>query len=173
MTWCATTSTRSGAKGLAPGLYYSIWDNTEGIGNGTPSRAAQLAYVKTQITELLTNYGPIPILVIDGWSWKMGHNKVAYQEIRELVKSLQPNCLLTDHTHLVDPWEVDIVNFEEPTGAFAPTTNTYAAEQDTKINASRRQRLVLGAQHRQPDERDGDRRASTSRCSSRAGRTSS
>ena len=38
--------------------------------------------------ELLTNYGPIPILVMDGWSWQMGHNAVAYQEIRALVKSL-------------------------------------------------------------------------------------
>ena len=52
------------------------------------------------------------------------------------MKSLQPNCLLTDHTHLVDPWEVDIVNFEEPTGAFAPANNTYAAAQETKINNS-------------------------------------
>ena len=124
------------SRGLGPGLYYSIFDSTEGIGNTTTITAAQLAYVEGQITELLTNYGPIPILVIDGWSWKMGHNKVAYQAIRELVKSLQPNCLLTDHTHLVDPWEVDIVNFEEPTGAFSPATNTYAAEQDTKINGS-------------------------------------
>jgi len=123
------------SRGLAPGLYYSIWDNTEGIGNGAIT-AAQLGYIKTQLTELLTNYGPIPILVIDGWAWKTGHNKVAYQEIRELVKSLQPSCLLTDHTHLVDPWEVDIVNFEEPSGAFAPPSNTYAAEQDTKINAT-------------------------------------
>ena len=32
------------------------------------------------------------------------------------MKSLQPDCLLTDHTHLHDPWEVDIVNFEEPRG---------------------------------------------------------
>jgi alpha-L-fucosidase len=124
------------SRGLAPGLYYSIWDSTEGIGNSGTISAAQLNYVTTQITELLTNYGPIPILVIDGWSWKMGHNKVAYQTIRELVKSLQPNCLLTDHTHLVDPWEVDIVNFEEPTGAFAPANNTYAAAQETKINKS-------------------------------------
>ncbi len=129
------------SRGLAPGLYYSIWDTTEGIGgptnSGTPTVTdAQLAYVEQQITELLTNYGPIPILVIDGWSWRTGHQRVAYQAIRQLVKSLQPNCLLTDHTHLVDPWEVDIVNFEEPTGAFSPAGNTYAAQQDTKINNS-------------------------------------
>jgi alpha-L-fucosidase len=124
------------ARGLSPGLYYSIWDNTEGIGNG-PITAAQLTYVMTQLTELLTNYGPIPILVIDGWSWKMGHgpNGVAYQQIHDLVKSLQPNCLITDHTHLASPWDVDIVNFEEPTGIFAPADNTYAANQEQKINS--------------------------------------
>ncbi len=123
------------SRGLKPGLYYSIWDNTEGIGNG-PVTSAQLTYIKTQLTELLTNYGPIPILVLDGWSWRMGHRAVAYQEIRELVKSLQPDCLITDHTHLADPWDVDIVNFEEPSGVFAPATNTYAAEQEQKLNAT-------------------------------------
>ena len=123
------------SRGLLPGLYYSIWDNTEGLGNG-PITAAQLNYVKTQLRELLTNYGPIPILVIDGWAWKTGHQTVAYQEIRELVKSLQPDCLITDHTHLADPADVDVVNFEEPTGGFAPTTNTYAATQEQKVNAS-------------------------------------
>jgi alpha-L-fucosidase len=124
------------AKGLQPGLYYSIWDNTEGAGNAIPVTAAQMTYIKTQLTELLSNYGPIPILVIDGWSWKSGHNAIAYEEIRNLVKSLQPNCLLTDHTHLADPWEVDIANFEEPAGGFAPANNTYAAQQEQKINAS-------------------------------------
>jgi alpha-L-fucosidase len=123
------------AKGLAPGLYYSVWDNTEGIGNGTIT-TAQMNYVTTQITELLTNYGPIPIFIVDGYSWKMGHKAVPYEQIRALVKSLQPNCLFTDHTHLNDPWEVDITNFEEPAGGFAPANNTYAGNQETKINAS-------------------------------------
>jgi alpha-L-fucosidase len=124
------------SRGLLPGLYYSIWDSTEGIGNSSTITTAQLNYITTQLTELLSNYGPIPILVLDGWSWKTGHNRVAYQTIRELVKSLQPDCLLTDHTHLVDPWEVDIVNFEEPAGAFSPAGNTFAATQETKINTS-------------------------------------
>jgi alpha-L-fucosidase len=123
------------AKGLAPGLYYSVWDNTEGIGNGTVT-TAQMNYITTQITELLTNYGPIPILIVDGYSWKMGHKAVPYEQIRALVKSLQPDCLFTDHTHLNDPWDVDITNFEEPAGSFAPANNTYAGNQETKINAS-------------------------------------
>jgi alpha-L-fucosidase len=123
------------SRGLLPGFYYSIWDTTEEVaaGNLTPEK---LAYVKTQLTELLTNYGPIPILIVDGWSWQMGHNAMAYQEIRGLVKSLQPNCLLTDHAHLADPWDMDIVNFEEPRGGWAPAGNTYPAQQEQKVNAS-------------------------------------
>ncbi|HVZ85898.1 MAG TPA: alpha-L-fucosidase [Polyangia bacterium] len=122
------------SRGIRPGLYYSIWDTTEGVAAGqlTP---AKLAYVKTQLTELLSNYGPIAILVVDGWSWQMGHDAVPYQEIRDLVKSLQPDCLLTDHTHLADPWDVDIVNFEEPRGGWSPDGNTYPAQQEQKVNA--------------------------------------
>jgi alpha-L-fucosidase len=123
------------ARGLLPGLYYSMWDITEGVAAGqiTPGK---LEYVKTQLTELLTNYGPIPILVMDGWSWQMGHNAVAYQEIRDLVKSLQPDCLLTDHTHLADPFDVDVVSFEEPKGAWSPDGNTYPGQQGQKVNGS-------------------------------------
>jgi alpha-L-fucosidase len=124
------------ARGLGPGLYYSIWDNTQGIGNSDPVTPAQMNYVTTQLTELLTNYGPIPILVFDGWSWKTGHQRVPYQTIRDLVKSLQPECLITDHTGLVDPWEADIMDFEEPKGVWAPVGNTIAADQEQKINGS-------------------------------------
>jgi alpha-L-fucosidase len=122
-------------RGLLPGLYYSIWDTTQGVDAGSLS-AADLDYVKAQITELLTNYGPIPILVFDGWSWQMGHKAIAYQEIYELAKSLQPSCLVTDHTHVPVPWDVDIVNHEEPAGAWAPKDNTYPSQQGTKVNGS-------------------------------------
>ncbi len=123
------------SHGLLPGLYYSIWDITRGVAADQLS-LEKLEYVKTQLTELLTGYGPIPILVMDGWAWQMGHHAVAYEEIRGLVKSLQPDCLLTDHTHLADPWDVDVVSFEEPKGAWAPDGNTYPGQQGQKINAS-------------------------------------
>ena len=91
------------SHGLLPGLYYSVWDSTTrwaaSTSDSTPGVTAdQLAYVKAQLTELLTNYGPIPLLIFDGWAWKMGHRQVPYHEIRALVKSLQPNCLMLDNS---------------------------------------------------------------------------
>ena len=128
------------AHDLLPGLYYSVWDSTRPVGgvstsDKTPVTPEQLDYVKAQLTELLTNYGPIPLLIFDGWGWKMGHRQVPYQEIRALVKSLQPDCLLLDNSHLMSPWENDLAGVEEAQGnTFAPADNTFPAVQMQKIN---------------------------------------
>ena len=155
----------------APGLYYSVWDNTQGTGNGTVTRA-QIDYVKTQLTELLTNYGAIDILVFDGWSWKMGHKAMPYQEIRELVKSIQPSCLLLDHTHFMSPWDADVAAIEEPKGAFVARRQHLPRDAGPE-DQQRRQRLVLVAEPRHPDDAPTTSSTATSRCSSRAGPTSS
>ncbi|NOU69812.1 hypothetical protein GC096_38005 [Paenibacillus sp. LMG 31461] len=116
------------AQGILPGLYFSIWDRQQGIAKGSISRA-DIEFIKGQLTELLTNYGEIPVLIIDGWAWEMGHNEVPYQEIRELIKRLQPNILIVDHNGQTQPWDEDIIYFEEPKGVWAPSNNTFAANQ--------------------------------------------
>lgn len=116
------------AQGILPGLYFSIWDRQQGIEKGSVSRA-DIEFIKGQLTELLTNYGEIPVLIIDGWAWEMGHNEVPYQEIRELIKRLQPNILIVDHNGQTQPWDEDIIYFEEPKGVWAPDNNSYAANQ--------------------------------------------
>lgn len=127
--------------GLLPGLYYSIWDTTREVAMGGDGGMApgeritdeEMAFIKDQIEELLTGYGPIPVLVIDGWSWKAGHMSVPYEEIHEHVKSLQPECLLMDLTHMHDLWDADIVMYEEPKGVWAPENNTLPGSQCTTI----------------------------------------
>ncbi len=105
--------------------------------DNTPVTAEQLDYVKAQLTELLTNYGKIPLLIFDGWGWKMGHRQIPYQEIRALVKSLQPDCLMLDNSHLMSPWENDLAGVEEAQGnVFVPADNTFPAVQMQKINAA-------------------------------------
>jgi len=121
------------AAGLEPGFYYSIWDATQNNADPTP---AQITYIKTQLTELLSNYGKIPLIVFDGWGWKMGHRKVVFAEIHDLVKSLQPEIVISDHDGLTSPYDKDLVMYEEPKGTFAPPDNSWAALQGNKINAS-------------------------------------
>ncbi|WP_207793267.1 alpha-L-fucosidase [Nocardioides acrostichi] len=130
------------SRGLRVGLYFSIWDRTHTVEayGGHVSDSAQevepenLALIEGQITELLSNYGAIDMFVTDGYAWQMGQRRVPYQRIRNLVKSLQPHCVMIDHGALSVPWLGDAIYFEEPLGVSAPANNTYAGVQGQTIS---------------------------------------
>lgn len=80
-------------------LYFSILDLRANIRHFdiTPRK---LGLIKNQLTELLTNYGEITALVLDGWNagWsRISYDEVPFLEIYDHVKSLQPNCLMSDY----------------------------------------------------------------------------
>jgi alpha-L-fucosidase len=128
------------ARGLKVGFLYSMWDATQGIGNGgvgnTIITGPQIKYLMNQLTELLSNYGEISYILFTGWSWQMGHNAVPYQEIRGLVKSLQPSCLVFDQTQLMNLWDVDAALYDETWGVTSPADNILPSTQMQKINGS-------------------------------------
>ena len=81
---------------IVAGIYFSILDLTAGIGRKSCTEA-QKQLIKGQITELLTNYGEIPFLIVDGWNAPWGgpsYEMLPFEELDSLVKSLQPNCML-------------------------------------------------------------------------------
>lgn len=128
-------------RGITPCLYFSIWDRTNGVGPpayGEPWTITpeQIAFVKAQLTELLTGYGPVPLLIFDGWAWNpsFGHQELPFEEIRRHVASLQPDCLLLDLSGLTVPWHSDLLFIEETKGGvFCPEDNRYAATQGQTI----------------------------------------
>jgi alpha-L-fucosidase len=132
------------AQGLEPDLYFSIWDPNNGIGSqaghntdpGAVDWNVVGSYITAQITELLTNYGDIPVLVFDGYAWLTGHQQIPFQKIRALVRQLQPNTIVIDHDGGV-PWEVDVEYFEEPLGVTVPSGNTTAGAQGQTIAKDR------------------------------------
>jgi alpha-L-fucosidase len=131
------------SRGVTPCLYFSIWDRTNGVGPpdfGTVTITREMIdFAKNQLTELLTRYGPIPMLIFDGWAWhwSFNHQTIAWAEIREHVAALQPDCLVFDLNGLTVPWDADILFVEEPKGGvFCPPGNTYAASQGQTISPS-------------------------------------
>lgn len=54
-----------------------------------------LDYVRGQISELLTNYGQVDLLWFDG-GWERSPQEWDCAGIRELIKSLQPNCIINE-----------------------------------------------------------------------------
>jgi len=94
------------ARGLKIGFYYCFPGDfsSSGYGNavpdgmpdlhGLPPEAAgdYVGFIKKQLTELLTNYGPVDLLWIDQYSNK--YTLSNWQEIRAHIKSLQQRCLV-------------------------------------------------------------------------------
>lgn len=110
------------ANNLKVMLYYSILDTHHKLRPGyiTPKH---IQMVKAQLTELLTNYGEITALIIDGWDapWsRISYDDIPFEEIYRLIKSLQPNCLVMDLNAAKYPAEAlyytDIKSYEQGAG---------------------------------------------------------
>lgn len=109
-------------EGLKVMLYYSILDTHHKLRPHciTPQH---IEMVKEQLTELMTNYGEITALVIDGWDapWsRISYDEIPFEDIYRLVKSLQPNCLVMDLNAAKYPAEAlfytDIKSYEQGAG---------------------------------------------------------
>lgn len=104
--------------GIEAGLYFSILDLTAGISKNACT-SAHKAIIKGQITELLTNYGAIPFLIVDGWNSPWGgptEEMLPFQELNDLVKSLQPDCLFMNIGCTALSGQTDILFFENAAG---------------------------------------------------------
>ncbi|ANI90779.1 carbohydrate-binding protein [Arachidicoccus ginsenosidimutans] len=109
-------------NGLKVMLYFSILDTHHRLrpNHITP---ADVKYIEAQLTELLTNYGPIEALIIDGWDapWsRISYDQIPFEEIYEHIKSLQPNCLVMDLNSAKYPagalFYSDIKSYEQNAG---------------------------------------------------------
>ena len=114
------------AEGLRVGFYYSLIDwgredaprGRTGLGTGRPldtvDKDAYYDFMKAQLTELLTNYGPVRAIWFDG-HWDQDQNPDfdwRYDELYRLIHSLQPGCLVGNNHHLAPFEGEDIQIFE-------------------------------------------------------------
>lgn len=109
-------------EGLKVMLYYSILDTHHRIRKNLV-KPKHTDLIKAQLKELLTGYGEITALIIDGWDapWsRLTYDEIPFQEIYEYVKSLQPNCLVMDLNAGKYPREAlfytDIKSYEQGAG---------------------------------------------------------
>lgn len=105
-------------QGIKAGLYFSILDLTQGI-NRKGCSAEDKEYIKGQLTELLTNYGEIPFIIVDGWQSPWGgpsYEDLSFEELDSWVKALQPNCLVLNIGSLDGLKHSDIVFHETSAG---------------------------------------------------------
>ena len=109
-------------EGLAVMLYFSILDTHHRIRPGH-LKSDHTKFIMAQLKELLTGYGPIAALIIDGWDapWsRISYDEIPFAEIYGYVKSLQPECLVMDLNAAKYPREAlfytDIKSYEQGAG---------------------------------------------------------
>ena len=125
--------------GLRICLYFSILDLRANVRPFVVTRQ-KIELIKSQIRELLTNYGEITALIIDGWNaaWsRISYDEVPFSEIYEHVKSLQPNCLLSDYNQGSFPapalYYTDIKQYEQHAGQTIPVGSTIPSQSATTL----------------------------------------
>jgi alpha-L-fucosidase len=114
-------------RGLLPGLYYCSWDNHHLSGSLTPSFSQKgerpyttslyQSFQTAQITELLTDYGPIAEMWIDiPEVLGRGYRTFLYEHISRL----QPDCVIMMNSGILDQssynvernWPSDLIALE-------------------------------------------------------------
>lgn len=60
-------------------------------------------YMKGQIRELLTNYGPVGILWFDG-AWEHNEKELRSAEVNAFIRSLQPDIIINDRNRLPEDY---------------------------------------------------------------------
>lgn len=120
--------------GLKVCLYMSILDLRADIRpyQITPQK---IQLIKAQLTELLTNYGEITALFLDGWDagWsRITYDQIPFRTIYDHVKSLQPNCLIADYNAGQFPnsalYYTEFKQFEQNAGQIIPSDNVIPAQ---------------------------------------------
>ena len=129
--------------GIKLHLYYSHvdWSRPDypqgwsGMGIGKPKDQynydSYLAFMKHQLTELLTNYGPIGAIWFDGY-WDQKNNPKFDWRLDEqysLIHRLQPGCLVANTPHKAPKPGEDLQTFEQD----LPGQNTAGYSKGTVI----------------------------------------
>lgn len=109
-------------EGLNVALYYSILDTHHKLRPGHIT-TGHTQLIKDQLRELLTGYGEISAIIIDGWDapWsRISYDEVPFEDIYLFIKSLQPNCLVLELNSAKYPAEglfyTDIKSYEQGAG---------------------------------------------------------
>ena len=134
------------AAGLNVGLYYSIWDRSNGIDGSTLSSQQATDYVMAELSELLTNYGPVAVIWTDGWGWKEWHDYVDYETVYNHIKSLSPTTLLVENSHTET--NTDIRTYEQ--SPLPTVCKTFPAEISPTIRLDNKRFFSAGADETKP-----------------------
>lgn len=126
---------RCSDRGMVLILYFDIWDQRFEFANPSRTQGQYLSYLQAQLTELLTQYGPIAGVWLDGGFWHFGS---AFPwtnpgDPRAFIQGIQPNCVVINNDHLDSFGSSDIIAYEITGNGAVPPGNVGLAEESNTI----------------------------------------
>ena len=125
--------------GITVGLYFSVWDRHHGVQHGNINEV-NIDFTKKQLTELLTSYGEIACIVIDGWGSKWGNGpnfaELPYATLADHIHSIQPNCLVINHSCRTSLEVTQVIHYEATHGQHCPNDNTIPSQQGPTLQST-------------------------------------
>ncbi|HEY3016429.1 MAG TPA: alpha-L-fucosidase [Nocardioides sp.] len=103
------------SRSLGVGLYYSIWDRTNGD---------SLEQSLNQLRELLTNYGFIEQIWFDGWGWHTPYTVVPNETVIDFIRNVSPGTVIVNNDKNYSLATTDVIEYEvsrPPAGSPLPT----------------------------------------------------
>jgi alpha-L-fucosidase len=126
-------------QNIKVGLYFSVWDRQHKIEHGNITEK-NIQYTKDQLTELLSYYGDVICIVIDGWGSKWGNGpdfkELPFSVIADHIHSIQPNCLVINHSCRTDLDVTQLVHYEATHGQHCPFDNTIPSQQGPTLQST-------------------------------------
>lgn len=116
------------AAGINPCFYFSSYDNTFVTNNPSYTQPQYLAMVQGQLTELLTNYGPIGCIWFDAFELGDFYPWADFTAMQAFVHGLQPNCLCLLNTSGGGLTNSQVVTFVGPNNVGQIVGNNNPAE---------------------------------------------
>lgn len=127
------------AAGIGVGIYFSIWDRWWETANPGFTNASYETFTKAQLTEILTQYGPVDALWFDGWGWTGGGGvsfaQIPFANLYNHCKAVQPLCQVVVNNHEGSISTSDVVTYEVPVDGGPPANNPWPAEAADTIRA--------------------------------------
>lgn len=131
------------SRGMKVMYHFSILDLHEKILPNHINKEKDTEFIKAQLRELLTGYGPVTALMIDGWDapWaRISYDDISFEEIYRYVKSIQPDCLVMDLNGAKYPGDA----------LFYSDLKTYEQGAGQRIDGSRAWLPSMACDHLQP-----------------------